>query len=56
MIANALPLLVIALVLVGTVAWLIFGHRRRATARRVFCEPTLGPDDTLTRLRGRAGA
>lgn len=33
-----------------------FTARYRSTGRRVFCEPTLRGDDTLQRLRTRAGA
>lgn len=53
---HALVLLLVAVALFGVVGWFFFAHHRRATGRRVFCEPTLRGDDTLQRLRSRAGA
>jgi hypothetical protein len=51
----ALPLLILAAFL-GVLVWFFWPDRKPASGRRVFCEPQVPADDTLTRLRSRAGA
>jgi hypothetical protein len=51
----AVPVLILAAFL-AVLVWFFWPVRRPASARRVFCEPQIETQDTVTRLRTRAGA